>query len=340
MSLHPSLRFSDPAGFARRTIEAHELVLSGGRTPDLESHVVEAWRRSGEAGISPDQQQPAHVLTEADLSAARSATPLSRVADDVVASLADTSAAGRHLVVVTDADGVLLWRSGSRQSLRAADAIAFAEGADWSEAGIGTNGISLALDRGELSHAMAGEHFVRAHYGWACIAAPIRDASGKIMGVLDVSLPAESATTEASSLVRCGVRLAETLLAREARQSPAPVPVTSIRLLGWRPEVTRADGTRVSLTSRRAELLALLASREAWSARALAEALYDDAGAVSTVRGEVRRLRQLTGMEIGSQPYTLAEHERACVDFLNTSDPADLLPDSDVPAIVDLRYTR
>ncbi len=384
MSLHPTLRFSDPRAFAARSIEAHELALSGGRPTGLDARVLRAWRRSGAAGISPDQMSPSSVLSREELAAARARSPLHRVAAEVVASVADTSAAGRHLVVVADSRGRVLWRGGSAQALRRADSIAFAEGADWSERGIGANGISLALEAGALTHATAGEHFVRAHHGWTCTAAPIRDPRGRVVGVLDVSYPLRFSSAETAALVRCGARLAESLLAAlsprgggagptgaekpgsddddtaaplttvspvtartahhpgdagPARHSPSHhSPVTHIRLLGWKPAVVRADGTEVPLTPRRAELLALLASREAWSARALSEALYEDPSATTTVRGEVRRLRQLTGLSIESQPYSLCPRERACVDFLRVEHPEELLPDSEIPAIVDLRY--
>ncbi|MEH6820609.1 MAG: GAF domain-containing protein [Dietzia psychralcaliphila] len=339
-SLHPTLRFSDPRAFAARSIEAHGVALAGGTTSVLDSRVLRAWRRSGAAGISPDQEQPTRVLSRDQITDAREITPLRHIAADVVSSVSDTSAAGRHLVVLTDSRGCLLWRSGSAQVLRRADSIAFAEGADWSERGIGTNGISLALETGALTHATAGEHYVRAHHGWTCTASPIRDARGSIVGVLDVSHPLRYSTAETASLVRCGARLAETLLAARSGEDgdPAANPVTEIRLLGWKPSLTRADGSTIALTPRRAELLALLASREAWTARALAEALYGDPSATTTVRGEVRRLRQLTGLSIDSQPYSLAPHERRCVDFLSVEHPDELLPDSEIPAINDLCY--
>lgn len=297
--------------------------------------------------MSPDQELPTHVLASNEVADARESTPLRAIATDVVSSVADTSAAGRHLVVLTDATGCLLWRSGSTQILRSADSIAFAEGADWSENGIGTNAISLALETGKLTHATAGEHYVRAHHGWTCTASPVRNATGEILGVLDVSHPLRYSSAETASLVRCGTRLAEALLAAGTgtagaeHRTPAdlgPNPVTSIRLLGWKPAVVRADGSSVALTPRRAELLALLASREAWSARSLSEELYGDRGATATVRGEVRRLRQLTGLTIDSQPYSLAPNERNCVDYLSVKHPEDLLPESEIPAIADLRY--
>ena len=379
MSLHSALRFSDPQAFAARSIEAHERALSGEPTSDMDSRVLRAWQRSGAAGISPDQQAPCSVLSRDEVATARELTPLHRVAADVVASVADTSAAGRHLVVVSDTRGRVLWRAGSAHTLRRADSIAFMEGADWSEQGIGANGISLALEAGALTHATAGEHYVRAHHGWTCTASPIRDPRGRIVGVLDVSHPLRFSSVQTAALVRCGARLAESLLAAlpsplGAVAPPGPRaeprnddddnnynkdfgndgdptdhihsdaglvgtnPITSIRLLGWKPAVVRADGTSIPLSPRRAELLALLASRDAWSARALSEALYDDPSATTTVRGEVRRLRQLTGLSIESQPYSLCPRERGCVDFLRVEHPDELLPDSEIPAIVDLRY--
>ena len=213
MSLHPTLRFSDPKAFAARSIEAHEIALSGGKTSDLDPRVLRAWRRSGKAGVSPDQLEPRSVLSRDEVLTAREMTPLNRVAAEVVESVADTSAAGRHLVVVADTRGRVLWRAGSPQALRRADSIAFVEGADWSEQGIGTNGISLALEAGGLTHATAGEHYVRAHHGWTCTASPIRDRRGRIVGVLDVSHPLRFSSVQTAALVRCGARLAESLLA-------------------------------------------------------------------------------------------------------------------------------
>ncbi|SMY11113.1 GAF domain-containing protein [Brevibacterium jeotgali] len=345
--MHPSLRFTDPTAFARRTVAAHDAVFSRAMAPSwadpwADPQMLAAWRRSGEAGVRPDQDMPSRFLADADLQQARDRSPVGWIAGEVVQAVADTSAAGRHLVVLSDADGVVLWRAGSAQAMRGADRIAFAEGADWSESGIGTNGISRALETGGMTHVTAGEHFVRAHHAWTCSASPIRDSDGAIIGVLDVSLPVRFATAESAALVRCGVRLAEALLparvpSHHASQTGRSAPV--IRLLGHRPEIVRADGVRIRLTQRRAELLALLASREAWTARALAEALYDDPSAAATVRGEILRLRRTTGLTISTQPYALADHERAGVDFLIADEAFELLPDSDVPAIVDLRYT-
>jgi transcriptional regulator of acetoin/glycerol metabolism len=78
--------------------------------------------------------------------------------------LADDSSSGRHLLVLTDARGEILWRAGSPDVLRRADRLEFAEGADWSEAGIGTNAISEALLTGRPVQLFSAQHLVRTHH--------------------------------------------------------------------------------------------------------------------------------------------------------------------------------
>ena len=64
--------------------------------------------------------------------------------DELRSALAAFAEDARFVVVVTDADGVLLWREGSAAVRRQADALGFAEGADWSEGSVGTNAIGTA----------------------------------------------------------------------------------------------------------------------------------------------------------------------------------------------------
>ena len=72
--------------------------------------------------------------------------------------------------------------------------------------------------------------------------------------------------------------------------------------------VTRVflDGSRVPLTLRRAEILALLDSRtQGWSAEELAYELYGDAGTPQAIRTEMFRVRSMLGDAVESNPYRL-----------------------------------
>src|SRR6202022_633353 len=99
---------------------------------------------------------------------------------------ADESA---HLIVVSDADGVLLWIDGNaRIRLAAADSMNFAEGALWSEPGAGTNAIGTALAANHAVQVFAGEHFNEIVQRWTCAAAPVHDPdSGSLLGIIDLT---------------------------------------------------------------------------------------------------------------------------------------------------------
>ncbi|QDG68702.1 GAF domain-containing protein [Pseudarthrobacter sp. NIBRBAC000502772] len=315
------LRFSDPAKYSRALRRAHELVISGVPRPEIPNDLADSWRRSMALGISPDQHSPRHLHDAADVLELRREHRLQQVMPALHDLLADDSTSGRHLLVLTDARGEILWRVGSQEVLRRADRLEFSEGADWSEAGIGTNAISEALVTGRPVQLFSAEHLVRTHHEWACTAAPITDpATGRLLGVLDVSGPLDTLSADTLRMVRCAVRVAEALLgtpdggtslgasapARASRQAVhRPVAaVESLELLGDKPAAVFRDGSRVPLTLRRAEILALLDSRtQGWTAEELAYELYGDAGTTAAIRTEMFRVRSMLGDAVESNPY-------------------------------------
>ena len=94
-----------------------------------------------------------------------------------------------HLVVITDADGVLLSVEGSaRLRLRAADHMNFTEGTLWSEPGAGTNAIGTAIAADHAVQVFGPEHFNEVVQRWTCSAAPIHDPdTGELLGVIDLT---------------------------------------------------------------------------------------------------------------------------------------------------------
>jgi hypothetical protein len=315
------LRFSDPAKYSRALRRAHDLVISGVPRPEIPNDLADSWRRSMALGISPDQHSPRHLHDTADILELRREHRLQQVVPALSDLLADDSSSGQHLLVLTDARGEILWRVGSPQVLRRADRLEFSEGADWSEAGIGTNAISEALVTGRPVQLFSAEHLVRTHHEWACTAAPITDpATGRLLGVLDVSGPLDTLSADTLRMVRCAVRVAEALLgtpdggtsvgvsssvraSRQAARRPIAA-VESLELLGDKPAAVFRDGSRVPLTLRRAEILALLDSRaQGWSAEELAYELYGDAGTTAAIRTEMFRVRSMLGDAVESNPY-------------------------------------
>ncbi|MBN9799212.1 GAF domain-containing protein [Pseudonocardia alni] len=205
---------TDLGRHARMLSRLHDAVLSGDARPDDTARgrrlVTRSWDRVRAQGVDPDAGEPPGPLDAAVVEQRRATSPLVPVLPALRAALTSVAEDARHVMVVCDADGVLLWREGSTAVRRRADALGFTEGAEWSEQSVGTNAIGTALAEGGPVQIFSAEHFVRSHHGWTCTAAPVHDPrSGELLGVVDLSGPAETIHPTTVALVDTAVRLAE-----------------------------------------------------------------------------------------------------------------------------------
>nr|WP_222131875.1 GAF domain-containing protein [Pseudonocardia sp. C8] len=191
--------------------QLHDAVLSGDAAPDRARRLIaRSWDRVRAQGVNPDAGDPPGPLDAGQVEQRRSTSPLVPVLPALRSALTSVAEDARHVMVVTDADGVLLWREGSTAVRRRADGLGFTEGANWSECSVGTNAIGTALAEGGPVQIFSAEHFVRSHHRWTCTAAPVHDPrSGELLGVVDVSGPAETIHPTTVALVNTAVRLAE-----------------------------------------------------------------------------------------------------------------------------------
>jgi len=201
---------------ARELVRLHDAVLSGATPPAQPRAVVaRSWSRMLRSGLAPDSPNSRAVAAPGDLEHRRRITPLQHVIDDlgqVVDAIADAS---HLLLVVADADGVILWRSGSSAVQRHADRLGFAEGAVWTEGRVGTNAIGTALAEAAPVQLFSAEHFEQSQHPWYCTASPIHDPrTGRLLGVVDVSGPAMTLHPTVAALVETAVRMAEAQLWR------------------------------------------------------------------------------------------------------------------------------
>ncbi|HYZ30421.1 MAG TPA: GAF domain-containing protein [Thermoleophilaceae bacterium] len=115
--------------------------------------------------------------------------PLGDAAELIRDCLAGIAHESDHLIVVSDAGGVLLLVDGPPAvRSRAADSMNFTEGALWSEDGAGTNAVGTALAADHAVQIFATEHFNEVVQRWTCSAAPVRDPeTGGLLGVIDLT---------------------------------------------------------------------------------------------------------------------------------------------------------
>ena len=207
---------TDVVRHARLLARTHDALLSGGRPPvDPRRLVARSWQRVRAHGVDPDRGEPPGPLPALQVERRRTTSPLHRVLPELRSSLTAVAEDARHVMVITDADGVLLWREGSTRVRHRADALGFTEGARWTESTVGTNAIGTALAEDAPVQIFSAEHFVRTHHRWTCTACPVHDPrSGELLGVVDVSGPAETVHPTTVALVGTAVKLAEASLWR------------------------------------------------------------------------------------------------------------------------------
>ncbi|MGQ0573429.1 MAG: GAF domain-containing protein [Pseudonocardia sp.] len=208
---------TDVARHARLLARVHDALLSGDRPPaDPRRLVARSWQRVRAQGVDPDLGDPPGPLDPGQVEVRRTRSPLARVLPELRAALTSVAEDARHIMVVTDADGVLLWREGSTHVRHRADGLRFTEGANWSEGVVGSNAIGTALAEAAPVQMFAAEHFVRSHHVWTCTACPVHDPrTGELLGVVDVSGPAETVHPTTVALVGTAVKLAEASLWRQ-----------------------------------------------------------------------------------------------------------------------------
>ncbi|MCG5215724.1 helix-turn-helix domain-containing protein [Streptosporangium sp. KLBMP 9127] len=209
-----------PKDERRRLRKWHEAAMAGERPPETQRRLISAsWRRSLRAGVDPETPSAPAVYNQTDIRDVRQAHPLNPLlpvlADTVLPATDETGA----LMVVTDADGLVLWRDGDRQAMRHGDRIGLADGFDWNEESVGTNGIGTSLVAGRPVHVYAAEHLMKVLHTWSCSAAPITDPdSGLVLGCVDISGVVNDLHPSTVALVGAAAKLAESRLALRMRE--------------------------------------------------------------------------------------------------------------------------
>ncbi|GAB3870830.1 hypothetical protein GCM10029964_006050 [Kibdelosporangium lantanae] len=143
----------------------------------------------------------------------RAEHPLAAVMPALRAMLVTVADEAEHVMIVTDADGHLLWREGSAKVCVRADKVNLTEGTRWTEDAIGTNamGTAIAVNGPVMIHA--AEHLVRTYHPWTCAAAPVHDPdTGQLIGVIDVTGPASTMHASTLALVSTAAHLVESQL--------------------------------------------------------------------------------------------------------------------------------
>ncbi len=165
--------------------------------------VIQSWMR-----CLQQRQQPDRSVTFEPVTASRVQSVLMRnrlllqVAEAEMLQLQATLAGTSAAALLVDAQGVVM-RSTGRQASSETPLINLASrvGVNLSEAAVGTTAPGVAAHAGRVVKVDGGEHFAHAMRGLQCAAAPVRDAGGRLVAVLDLSSEGRSFGFDAGLLV-------------------------------------------------------------------------------------------------------------------------------------------
>lgn len=196
---------------ARALSRVHDEVLGGGPGGFAPRRLIsESWNRSLAAQVDPFRHEAPIVLDPDEVADRWAEHPLSTVLPVLRETLVGIAEDARHVMIITDAHGHVLWSEGERKVRRSAEDVHLTEGARWTEDAIGTNamGIALAVDTSVVVHS--AEHLVRTFHGWTCAASPVHDPdTGATIGAVDISGPLSIMHPAFGALVSAAARLAE-----------------------------------------------------------------------------------------------------------------------------------
>ncbi|MFJ8824036.1 GAF domain-containing protein [Streptomyces sp. NPDC102467] len=243
----------DAALASRLLRDVREATLAGQRPRVMpRPEIGESWGRMLRGGVDPDHDFRSGLLGVDEVEERRRSSPLLPVLPVLREALVSVADAAQHIMVISDADGRILWREGHPGVLRKGDGLGFEVGALWAEDVVGTNGVGTPLVTRRPVQVFSAEHFVRSHHTWTCTGAPVTDPrDGRLLGVVDVSGPLESIHPATLSWVRSVAQLAEARL-REVHvgslERLRAVAAPALARIGGRALAVDANGWTAAVT--------------------------------------------------------------------------------------------
>jgi transcriptional regulator of acetoin/glycerol metabolism len=280
---------------------ARAALESGQRFPEaaVPAAVAESWRRSLAYGLDPRGAPNEAVVAFADVTRRREgARTLRALALAEMQTLHAQIAGSNFMIAFADADGVVLDTLSDLAFANSDAGRNIIPGSVWSERQRGGNALGLALATLAPAAVYGREHFFACHGALSCMAAPIVDPGGRLVGLIDASCANEARQQHTHALVKmAAVQVENGLMFRDLREQfilafhPRAefLDTLSAGLLA-----ASADGEILSVNRAGAALLAGLPARKGAAFTNLFERRFGEA-LDEMLSGRVARIRDRAG---------------------------------------------
>jgi len=193
--------------------QARQLFFRRGERPDglVDALIVRSWERCQRFGLSESHAIPGRESL--DRLALKTEQERNRylllqgrpIMEHVYEQIRESGS----MVILADANGLLLETVGDPDFVDRAGRIALSAGASWDENQRGTNAIGTALAEEAPTAVLGAEHFFENNAFLTCCASPIFGPDGRLIGVLDISGDYRNQQRHTLGLVRLSSLLVE-----------------------------------------------------------------------------------------------------------------------------------
>jgi transcriptional regulator of acetoin/glycerol metabolism len=168
--------------------------------------IASSWQRCRQQGLASHLHVQQGVLPTRDLRLHQERSQqLRRLALREMHLLEHVLADAGRVMLLADANGVILDLQGDNTFLGRARSVSLTPGASWREQVAGTNAIGTAIVENRFVQILGAQHFFDENRFLACSAMPIHSPEGALAGVLDISGSAHRSSAPAARLVRHAV---------------------------------------------------------------------------------------------------------------------------------------
>lgn len=193
-----------PSISQRDLTRAWESFVETGHFPAQSPRTVIArsWQRSRKLGLDPRAKRAPTVMSDEEIEAWLAHEYLGQAGRPVLKNLADALHGTRHVIVLADGLGRIIYSTGHRQIQDHLERINFRPGGGWNESEVGPNGIGTPLALGYPEIVLGVEHYCQGWQPWVCYGAPIIDPLNhqRPMGIIDITGDASNISQEAMLL--------------------------------------------------------------------------------------------------------------------------------------------
>lgn len=192
--------------------QARQSFITGGRLQRgvVTDAIERSWQRCFARGLNAQLPDTPEVITARELSERLEKNRLLLGhAEPEMLTLSEQIAHTRSMVILTDAEGIILHRLGDQSFLDDAGRIALAPGASWNEMHRGTNAIGTALIEQVPISVQGAEHYMAYHHALSCAAVPIFGPHNELLATLDVSNDLSLPQQHTLALVKMAAQMIE-----------------------------------------------------------------------------------------------------------------------------------